>query len=152
MCANIYKTHDALPNVTLIGFIYNKSYGGYDYSELALNEYTKRTGKSLKMGCLGYGGESRYDPVMINIVLELGKKANGPYSSLGVKYIDPKYINYINIKEYDGKETVYIDYDRYFFDSVARIVEMDESSDHKVDLIKSEIIHFKSGSGSKQSQ
>lgn len=45
---------------------------------------------------------SRHDPILVQVVEELGKKANGDYANLHIVEVDGPY----RIDEYDGSESV----------------------------------------------
>ena len=92
--------------------VYNASYGGFTISIEALT----------KMKELGYKGEAsvyndyaylydcaRHNPILVQVVEELGRKANGLGSDLLIAKVSGPY----RIQEYDGLETVYepSDYD-----------------------------------------
>lgn len=49
-----------------------------------------------------YGSISRHDPVLVQVVEELGEKANGRYANLQIAEVDGPY----RIDEYDGFESV----------------------------------------------
>ena len=49
-----------------------------------------------------YGNVSRHDPILVQVVEELGKKANGDYGNLAIAEVSGSY----RIDEYDGYETV----------------------------------------------
>lgn len=75
----------------------NTYYGGFGLSKVALKMYKEKTGKE-------YDHDNREDPVIIEVVKLLGKKANGSCSHLGICEI-PEDVSYI-IQEYDGSERV----------------------------------------------
>ena len=49
-----------------------------------------------------YMNVSRHDPALVQVVEELGKKANGDHADLQIEEVDGLY----KIEEYDGNETV----------------------------------------------
>lgn len=89
--------------------ILNKCYGGFSLSEEASNLYNKRKGKDIinpKYGFLNdYGIEPRCDPILVQIVEELGDRANGRFSNLGIIDI-PSDTSDLYMDEYDGIETI----------------------------------------------
>jgi hypothetical protein len=85
--------------------VYNISSGGFSISVEALT----------RMQELGYTGKAsthnnyvylydcaRHDPILVQVVEELGRKANGLGSDLGIEEVSGPY----RIEEYDGSETV----------------------------------------------
>lgn len=131
MSRGIYRDPTELPGTQLIGFIYNKAYGGFGYSQLALDEYSKRTtSKKNKYG------PYRTDQVMVDIVKELGAEANGQYAELEIVYIEPKYQAFIDVDEYDGKETVGINWNMYLLANIYKTIEATDSAEDKVAKIR----------------
>jgi hypothetical protein len=49
-----------------------------------------------------YGSVSRHDPILVQVVEELGDKANGDYAKLAIAEVSGQYY----IDEYDGSESV----------------------------------------------
>ena len=88
----------------------NRCYGGFGASNKAKDLYIERTGKPLKMIHEGL----RTDPILIQIVKELGIEAKGQYSIIVVCQAVE---NYWDIYEYDGLEQL------YFTDNVSLDVE-----------------------------
>ncbi len=111
--------------------IINKCYGGFGLSEEAVLLYGKKKGlniiavkdKIMKNLCHYYLNEKiesnyfsdrdiqRNDPVLIEVVEELGKKANGYCAELKIVEI-PDDVEWI-IEEYDGKEWIAEDHRRW---------------------------------------
>lgn len=81
--------------------VYNNCYGGFGLSDKALERYNELKGKSLDDPI--YDWEiSRHDPILVQVVEELGEEANGDFADLQIANIDGPY----RIDEYDGSETV----------------------------------------------
>jgi hypothetical protein len=85
--------------------VYNTCYGGFSISPEALT----------RMKELGYTGDAsiynryaylyecvRHNPILVQVVEELGKRANSPGSDLCIAQVFGPYC----IEEYDGSETV----------------------------------------------
>jgi len=85
--------------------VYNACYGGFSISLAALE----------RMQELGFRGEvivsrnlvvlndcARHDPILVQVVEELGKKANGIHATLKIAEVSGPY----RIEEYDGSETI----------------------------------------------
>jgi hypothetical protein len=83
----------------MIKIVINRCYGGFGLSAGALAIHASRTGKEL------YDWEiPRDDPILVEIVEELGERANGPHSILKIVEV-PEDVNWY-IEEYDGLEWV----------------------------------------------
>jgi len=81
--------------------VYNACYGGFSFSEEAC-------ARLVELGVKGAdtyrsGGVCRHDPLVIQVVEELGDKANGPYARLAITEIQG---DRYRIDEYDGSESV----------------------------------------------
>ena len=82
--------------------VYNTKYGLFGLSEKAVKMYCKL--KGLKTSAyLNIDKIVRHDPILIQIVEELGTKANGPYANLSIAEIEG---DRYRISEYDGVERV----------------------------------------------
>jgi hypothetical protein len=79
--------------------VYNRCYGGFGLSNEAKARYKELTGKEIKKY-----NNNRHDPALVQVVEELGDKANGCSASLAIAVIEDgaKY----RIDEYDGFESV----------------------------------------------
>lgn len=109
--------------------IINKSYGGFCVSQKAIKEYNSQMKKinPQHTDVSQYAYEiSRYDPILVSIVEKMGKKANGDYSELEIVDIPKEYIHFMTIHEYDGVETIKVDFEKY---RIAKIREIINSTD-----------------------
>jgi hypothetical protein len=82
--------------------VINRCYGGFSLSEHAETLYKERKGITDKNWY--YWDISRDDPVLVQIVEELGASADGGYAELAVVDI-PDEVEW-QVEEYDGKEWV----------------------------------------------
>ena len=88
--------------------VYNSSYGGFSISVEALTRMQELgfTGEasvnSLHNNCAYIYDCPRHNPVLVQVVEELGKKANSPSSDLCIAQVFGPY----RIEAYDGAETV----------------------------------------------
>jgi len=106
-----------------VKIVINNCYGGFGLSKEAVLRYAELRGISLETRKSKYCGMNYYisgeegdaaffdeyeiprtDPALIQVVKELGKKANGQYAALRVVDV-PDGISW-EIEEYDGIETV----------------------------------------------
>lgn len=83
----------------------NGCYGGFGVSKKALDLYNKRTGKNV-MDDYELRDDCRTDPILIDIIKELGEEANGSCSKLYVDEVPDGYDYWI--EEYDGVETLHL--------------------------------------------
>ena len=111
--------------------IINACYGGFGLSDEALHEYEKRTGTTLDYEFATFGCP-RWDPVWVQIVRDLGKKASGPCAKLTVIDLDPNFACGYHIDEYDGMERLVFDKNRFVMNKLKMILKQELSSDEKI--------------------
>lgn len=80
----------------------NKCFGGFSVSQYAIDRFNERTGYNVR-SCYALE-EHRDDPVLIDIVEELGEMANGFCAKLVIAEVPDGYDYSIN--DYDGMETI----------------------------------------------
>lgn len=112
--------------------VYNKGYGGFGMSQSGLEEYNRRT----LLNVLYSDIIDRSDPILIEVVETMGKDINDENSSLAIKEFPIKYKSFLKWYEYDGKETVRIDYDAYLIHYIRVVMNEMMSSDEKVHYIE----------------
>ena len=102
-------------------------------SQEGLAEYNRLTSLHVK----GYYCIERDDPVLIHLVETMGKDIDDECSRLKIKEFPMKYRSFLKWTEYDGSETVSIDYEQYLISNV-RDVKDDTtlSSDEKIERIQ----------------
>lgn len=112
--------------------VYNDCYGGFDLSASGLDEYNLRTSKNITLpDYINYD-----DPVLIDMVETMDPTyINSKNSKLKIKEFDIKFKEFLSWYEYDGKETVSIDYDKYIIKNVESILYINISADEKIELI-----------------
>lgn len=81
--------------------VYNACFGGFGLSKKAIARYTELSGISE----FSVYDLSRTDPFLVQVVEELGEKANDAYSYLLIREL-PAGTKY-RIDEYDGNERVF---------------------------------------------
>ena len=96
--------------------VYNACYGGFGLSDKAIQRYSDLAGLSLiykeewdhwelPNGEYWWSSElSRTDPILVQVVEELGKKADGYCAELAIDELPAGTLYHIH--EYDGLETV----------------------------------------------
>ena len=123
-----------------IEVLYNRCYGGWGMSDKAKELYTLRKTKDSTDYL-----RTRSNPTLIQIYNELGADFDSKYSKTKTEKIPKKYENYYYITEYDGLETVEIDYTKYELDNLKqKIKEILENNrtdnDEKINQFKKIII------------
>jgi hypothetical protein len=78
--------------------VINREFGGFGLSEDALEEYCERKG----IADILLHQIPRDDPILVEVVEEMGSSANGSYSALKVVEV-PDEVDWV-IDEYDGLE------------------------------------------------
>jgi hypothetical protein len=82
--------------------VINDCYGGFGLSEEATQRYKELAG--ITEGDWSYYNVARDDPYLVQVVRELGHRANGPHTSLKIVEL-PGNVKW-HIGEYDGNEWV----------------------------------------------
>ena len=114
--------------------IYNDGFGGYSFSQKALDLYCKR--KNVEFKTIHCREESlRDDPVMVSVVKDLGALANGKCAKLRIHRIPKMFAKAWSIGEYDGYEHVIIDEDKYKLDEIRSTLDHQEDSDLKAKIL-----------------
>uniref|UniRef100_A0A6C0IEK8 Uncharacterized protein n=1 Tax=viral metagenome TaxID=1070528 RepID=A0A6C0IEK8_9ZZZZ len=125
-----------------IEILYNTSYGGWGISDKAIELYKLRNVNDNSMALEYECHEllSRTDPILIQIYNELGDEMNTKCCKIRIKKIPKKYENYYYISEYDGKESIAIDFTNYKLDMVYnKITEILQSTNNnEIKIIKIE--------------
>ena len=112
--------------------VYNNCYGGFDLSSIGLEEYNRR---SLTEEVTYPEMISRDDAILINMVETMGKEINCKHSKLETKEFPKKFKEFLEWDEYDGRESVRINYDRYVFVNIKLILEMNILPEEKIEAI-----------------
>jgi len=109
-------------------YVYNDSYGGYEMST-----YCKVLEKFMNLGV-----SSNIDRHLnlAKIISFLGDMNKTEVSKLTFKFCNYKYFDFIIISEYDGLETISIDYKEYKLKLIDDITNSNKSSDDKIIEIK----------------
>jgi len=123
----------------MIRVLYCDVYGGWNLSRKAIKMYRERTGKintENPENNIYYLHIERHDPILLEIYNELGTEFDGKYSHSEIEEIPKKYENYYTITEYDGLETVVIDYHKYDKDmykiNIETILKSEMNNDDKI--------------------
>jgi hypothetical protein len=124
-----------------VPILINQSYGGFRFSQKAVDEYNKRNllinPNANPINVYNDDMNIRSSPLMIEIVQEFGKDAYTNYSNMGIEYVIGEFLNFINISEYDGLESINYDISSYKLDRINGIINNSQFSDHdKITQIK----------------
>jgi len=93
--------------MSTVKVVYNKTYGGFGLSDVGLNLYNEKR-LALKLDTVKYDFTiKRTDPLLIEVIEELGKNANGVCAKLAIDTIPIEYEDCYVVDEYDGKENIY---------------------------------------------
>lgn len=121
--------------------VYNSKYGGFGISREGLAEYNRLTSLNVD----SYYCIDRDDPVLIQLVETMGDKINDEYSRLKIKEFPMKYKLFLKWSEYDGNESVSIDYERYLISNIKNIKDDTTiSSDEKIERIQEQYREYNS--------
>ena len=86
-------------------YVINVDYGGFSISEAAAKRYAELKGIEFVPVEYGHGRRiERYDPVLVQVVEELGPTADGAHATLRIIDI-PSGAQY-RLQEYDGAEHI----------------------------------------------
>ena len=99
----------------------NKCYGGFGFSEEARLLYLKRKGLRHDLE-MYFDDIERHDPVMVQIVKELGPRANGFCAKIEIEKIPLRFGKHYAINDYDGSEGVWINHESYKIDAAKAIL------------------------------
>jgi hypothetical protein len=111
--------------------VYNNRYGGFGMNQYGLEEYNRRTLQNVTYADV----IDRSDPILIEIVETMGKDVNDKNSRLAIKEFPMKYKSFLKWHDYDGNETVQIDYDKYLIHHVRAVKDKMISPFEKIALI-----------------
>jgi len=111
--------------------VYNKKYGGFGLSQKGLEKYNKiKKERYPESETVIYDFYiKRDDPILVELVKENPDELSDKYSKLFIKSFPVKYKNYLIWDDYDGVESVMVDYKRYVLDSIKKIVDEDDEED-----------------------
>jgi hypothetical protein len=114
--------------------VYNGAYGGYGLSSACYEEIKRiRETNSLVFHQTGESSKK----YIIQAILNIGsKKASGKYCSLELHAVPWMFRDSIKIDEYDGSESISIDYNKYRYNALekikAKIDKIDDSKEKEI--------------------
>jgi len=102
-----------------IEVLLNDCYGGWQISNKAKKLYELRRTKDSNNNI-----RRRSDPILVQIYKELGDEFDGgKHSKTGIEKLPKKYEKYYIISEYDGLESIEIDYTKYELDHLKQKIK-----------------------------
>lgn len=121
--------------------VYNSKCGGFGMSQEGLAEYNRLTSKNV----IHTEAIASDDPVLIHLVETMGKEIDDECSRLKIKEFPMKYRSFLKWTEYDGRETVSIDYEQYLISNVRDVKDDTKlSSDEKIERIQEQYNEYDS--------
>ena len=129
--------------------VINYGDGRFGLSKAALTEYTNRTSTRERKFSRGeYLTPSfRGDPILIDIIEEMGLAANGDFARLVIVKIDSKYKDCFNIYEYRGGESIIINKEKCLANAIRSLIEHPTLSDKEklqdISVLYSEYDYYK---------
>lgn len=123
----------------MIPILYNRCYGGFNFSKAFVQEYFRRRPTSTlpKPTHMIYGGFEhdeirRTDPLAVAIFEEKGSEwSSGQHAELFLKHVPTDLVKYMHIGEYDGWECVAVDWEKAFNDLAQMDTREEQLDFHK---------------------
>lgn len=109
-------------------FLINKSYGGFGYSQNAVDEYNNRmlkldpTFRIVRSQCPDFQDIPRDDPIMLQVVKDIGHNANDRWSALQIVSIPEEYYISVEIETYEGFEWFKMNYEKYKLHKIEQLL------------------------------
>ena len=99
--------------------------GRFGLSKAALTEYKTRIATNQqKFNHYDYFNTSfRSDPILIQIIEEMGLVANGDFARIVILTLDSKYKDCFNIYEYRGGENIVINKEKWLTNAIRSVTE-----------------------------
>ena len=129
-----------------IEILINIRFGGWTMSKKAIGLYKLRNPEN-EFKDFSRHDLSRHDPILVQIYKELGNEFDDRYSKTIITKILKKYENYYDIDEYDGRESVKINYTKYKLDNIyneiKKILQSNSNDSTKINEIEQFVSAFK---------
>ena len=120
-----------------VGVLYNTCYGGFNMSRQAVELINRRYQEIGKPPINSYDYINRSDPIILQVYEEIGSNNfSGINSKIEIEYIKRRYINFIKIDEYDGMESVIIDYSSSVITQIDKILNSTQTDSEKLSNIQ----------------
>jgi len=112
--------------------VYNSVFGGFGMSKKGLAEYNRLTSKNV----IHAEAIASDDPILIHLVETMGDAIHTEYSKLKIKEFPMKYKGFLKWADYDGRESVCIDYEQYLISNIRDVKDdTNLSFDEKIERI-----------------
>jgi hypothetical protein len=120
-----------------IGVLYNTCYGGFCLSYQAVTLINRRYADLGKTSITELSDIPRTDPDILEVYRQLGSdNFSGRNSKIAVEYINKKYEHFFKITDYDGIESVIIDYSNSVITEINNILNTQLPDSEKITNIK----------------
>ena len=118
-----------------VPLLVNRCYGGFSLSHDAVNAYNSECNAESQ---IAVGGReiSRTDRLLAAVYSRLQERANGICAKLELYWVEERFEEYLDVCEYDGYESVSVNFEKYKLDMIHKITTMDVSSEEKIDRIQ----------------
>lgn len=133
----MYYINKIMSREETVGVLYNACYGGFRLSSEAVRLINNRYSEIGKPPIKESSYITRTDPIIVDVYNQLGKDSfSGRNSLIEIEYIKKKYTDFIKIDEYDGMESVIIDYSSSVITQIDKILNSDQTDSEKLSSIK----------------
>ena len=114
----------------MLSIMVNECFGGFGLSDAAITEYRRRCAAQTVVvdGDLddsarsAYEGIARHDPVMVQVVRDLGPAASAAYGDVRIREIPERFVAHYSISDYDGRETIIVHRNAFRVDAARTIL------------------------------
>jgi hypothetical protein len=116
----------------MIKIVYNDEHGGFKLNEYGLELFErnkKHTGQNF------WDLDARMD-VLVHLVERYGQDIAGQNSHLAIAQFPIEYKDCLQLYEYDGQETIVIDYNKYTLDRIKSIVHENDDMNANEKLMR----------------
>jgi len=124
----------------VVEVMYNNGYGGFEISKEAAEMYAERIKPNVddypERLMSGLRFSDRQNKVMIEVVKELGIRANTTYSNIQIKKFPQKYADHIELDEYDGWESLSVNLDHYKVAKIDKVINATLTNSKEDPLLK----------------
>jgi hypothetical protein len=133
---------DAVEHIMEITYyLYNAGFGEYGWSKEGLKALMRLGYKEQSLHL--HGVAIRDDPRAVAIFDKMGSKwCSGGYCKMDKLPFPTKYVSYVRVKENDGKESPFLDFDTVFLGELRKLLELETSTIDDIRSLEKELIEF----------